>query len=225
MQYIKMKKRILYLTASLFYSLSALLFHSCEDDYTPTYENYGLVHKKASQSLSISLDNGKLLYPKESWVNPEYLTDSMRLFLHFNILEETDSCTHIRMTYADSVLTKPILQYDNTESDSIGNDPVKITKAWITHGFINLEFIFAGGEHLSNQNAHLVNLVQYPSGNNQLILEFHHNDFQDSRDRVYFGTVSFPLTSLTGKPTPPFTLQIKFKDSSLTTNTIELTHP
>lgn len=220
-----MKKRILYLPASLFCLLSVLLFYSCEDDYTPTYESYGLVQKKATHSPAILLDNGKLLYPKESWVNPEYLTDSMRLFLHFNVLEETDSCTYIRMTYADSVLTKPILQYGNISRDSIGNDPVKITKAWIAHGFLNLEFIFAGGEHLNNQNAHLVNLVQYPSGNNKLILEFHHNDFQDSRDRVYFGAASFPLTSLTGKPTPPFILQIKFKDSSLTTNAIELTHP
>ena len=70
------------------------------------------------------------------YFNPEKLNDSTRLRIRFNILEEQDTNLYARIVYADTILTKSILPYDESILDSVGNAPVKIVNSWFSHGFL-----------------------------------------------------------------------------------------
>lgn len=199
-------------------------FTSCDDDSEPLYEAYGLISKTEGEQMKIFLDDGTELQARESYVNLKNLSDSTRLYLHFNLLEEKENCDYVRITYADTLLTKSILPYDESILDSIGNDPIKITKAWFAHDFLNFEFIYAGRYNITRQYAHMVNLLQCSTEDGTLAFEFRHNDFDDYRDRIYMGVVSFPIKDIVADLERPVKMNVKFNDSQNTTRTIELTY-
>lgn len=200
------------------------LFSSCDNDSDPIYEGYGMVSKIGDKQFSVILDDGNLLYPRESFVNISSLKDSSRLYMQFNIMEEADSCAYVRLTYADQILTKPILAYDESILDSLGNAPIKITRSWFAHGFLNFEFMFSGRANLDANHSHMVNLLQCPSENNKLVFEFRHNDFDDSKDKVYIGVVSFSLPKAIEDMKKPVEMIIRFQDSATSTRSITLTY-
>lgn len=220
-----MKNRFLTFTmGAVFMSLLSFLFISCDDDTDPIYEGYGMVNRLSNHQFAITLDDGNLIYPKEFYFNPDLYQDSTRLYMQFNILQETDSCAYVRLRYVDTILTKNIIPYDETILDSIGKDPVKISHAWFAHSFLNFEFMFAGRISQVNAYPHMVNLLQYPAENNKLIFEFRHNDFNDYRDKVYMGVVSFPIEKIIENLEKPVQMEIKFNDFENTTRSIELTY-
>lgn len=204
--------------------LLTFAFMACQDECEPIYEGYGLVSKTSDNKFSVILDDGYQVYPLESSIPPSRLNDSTRLYLQFNILEENDSTASVRITYADTILTKSILPYDETISDSVGQAPVKINKAWFAHGFLNFEFMFAGRINVNQGHAHMVNLLQCPATDNQLNFEFRHNDFGDYREKIYMGIVSFPIQELIAELERPIKMNIKFNDSENTTRSITLTY-
>lgn len=203
---------------------ASFIFTACDNDSDPIYEGYGIVNKTGENSFSVTLDDGNLIYPRESFLHPSRVNDSTRLYMHFNIMEETDSCAYVRITYADTILTKNIIPYQESILDSVGNDPVKITNAWFAHGFLNFEFMFAGRAHLNENHTHMVNLLQCPSEGNKLVFEFRHNDFEDYRDKVYIGVVSFHIKKLIENAEKPVNMIIKFNDSAISSRSIELTY-
>ena len=123
-----MKNKHFNLTSGIVLILIPLVFSftGCKDDYETYYEGYGLVSKSGDEKFTVKLDDGYLLYPREYYFNPEKLNDSTRLRIRFNILEEQDTNLYARIVYADTILTKSILPYDETILDSVGNAPVKI---------------------------------------------------------------------------------------------------
>lgn len=218
-----MKNRFFIFPPSYFILLFLmLLLGACQEESEPIYESYGLVSKTSAHAFTVLLDDGLLIYPRESCVDPSRLHDSSRIYLQFNILEENDSAAFARITYADTILTKSILPYDESILDSIGQDPVKINRAWIAHDFINIEFLFAGRTNLVPKHAHMVNLLLCPSSGNKLNFEFRHNDFDDEREKIYLGIASFPLEEAVAPLGKPVTISIKYHDSENTSRTIEL---
>lgn len=197
---------------------------SCNKDSETYYEGYGLVNKPDKGQYTITLDDGNLLYPKESYLNPAKLKDSMRMFIRFNIQSETDTCTYIRIAYADTILTKSILPYNESNSELAGKDPVKITKAWFAHGFLNFEFMFAGQYPANSGPAHSVNLLQLSLENNKPIFEFRHNDFNNRREQLYMEVVSFPIQEILTNMKRPVTIIVKFSDSANTERNLEITY-
>ena len=221
-----MKNKHFNLTSGIVLILIPLVFSftGCKDDYETYYEGYGLVSKSGDEKFTVKLDDGYLLYPREYYFNPEKLNDSTRLRIRFNILEEQDTNLYARIVYADTILTKSILPYDETILDSVGNAPVKIVNSWFAHGFLNFEFMFAAHLNPSTGKTHMVNLLQCPTEDDRLIFEFRHNDFGDSRDKLYFGTVSFPIQKLTEGYEKPIKMIVKYNDSANTPRSIELTY-
>ncbi len=84
--------------------------------------------------------------------------------------------------------------------------------------------MFAAHLNPSTGKTHMVNLLQCPTEDDRLIFEFRHNDFGDSRDKLYFGTVSFPIQKLTEGYEKPIKMIVKYNDSANTTRSIELTY-
>ncbi len=197
---------------------------SCSKESEIYYEGYGLINKPGSGQYTITLDDGNLLYPRVSCINPAKLRDSMRMFIRFNIQSETDSCTYIRIAYADTIQTKSILPYNESNSELAGKDPVKITKAWFAHGFLNFEFMFAGQYPANSGLPHSVNLLQFPSENNKLVFEFRHNDFNNRREQLYMEVVSFPVQEILTNMKRPITIIVKYSDSANTERYLEITY-
>lgn len=199
-----------------------IAFSSCSNDTEEQYIGYGTVDKPDGSGFRIKLDNGKILNPKESFIPGSILHDSMRLIVNFTILEELDSAYNVRINDADTILTKSILPYDASQSDSIGNDPVKVADVWIANGFINFDFLYSGG-HPYPSEKHMINLLNHPVTDGKLPLEFRHNAFNDQRNTVYRGVVSFPINRLIKGMEKPVKIQIQYKESTNTTKTIDLT--
>ncbi len=109
----------------------------------------------------------------------------MRLYTHFTIEEEQDSTALVHLIYAKEILTKDIIPYEESILDSIGNAPVKITKYWTAHGFLNFEFLYSGRYHITETGRHMINLLLHPIEDRKVKLEFRHNDFEDFREKIY----------------------------------------
>lgn len=200
------------------------LWTACDDDHETLYEAYGLICKTNSGPDRILLDDGTRLQVRESAVNLKVLDDSTRIYLHFSIWRETDTCDEVRVTYCDPILTKSVLPYDESVSDSLGHDPVKITKAWFAHGFLNFEFVYAGRYHIGREHAHMVNLLQCQPEDGVLAFEFRHNDFGDNRDRIYMGVVSFPMKEVVSGLAKPVKMKVRFNDFQDITHSIDLSY-
>ena len=211
------------LTRGIMLGALALAFSSCENDHEPVYESYGLVNKLEDNQFSITLDNGFLAYPQEHVINPSRLNDSTRLYMHFNITDEKDSTANIRIIFADTILKKPILTYDESILDSMGNDPIHEIKAWIAHGLLNLEFEYAGRYGLaSSGHKHMVNLLQHPTIDGKYVFEFRHNSFGDRREEYYRGSASFPIAKRLEGVEKPVEIILKYRDSSISDRSVEI---
>lgn len=202
---------------NLLCSILVFVLLSCDNDKNQVYEGYGMVDKKSDTQFSVWLDDGKVIYPREGYVDASRLRDSMRVRSIFTILEEHVSSAEVDMLAVDTILTKDILPYDESILDSVGNAPVRITNAWIAHGFLNFEFIFVGDE-----KRHMVNLLQRPAENGKLLFEFRHNDFGDRREKTSMSVVSFRLHNMFTEASKPMQLIVEYKDSDYTSDVVLL---
>ena len=215
-----MEKTILRLTGIL---LCILLFSACKDDYEDHYQGYGMVNILGESNYQIKMDDGYVLHPKEAPFPSSELTDSMRLSLEYSIIEIQDSSVDVKILRAMEILTKPVIAYDTTTLDSIGNDPIKISGYWIAYGFLNFEFVYAGGYPVVNVK-HMVNLLQHTDNTEGLLFEFRHNAFGDKREQLYSGVVSFPIDHLLDNMPKPVKIKVKYHDSNNSNRTIEFNY-
>lgn len=215
-----MEKTILRLTGIF---LCILLFSACKDDYEDYYQGYGMVNILGESNYQIKMDDGYILHPKEAPFPSSELTDSMRLSLEYSIIEIQDSSVDVKILRAMEILTKPVIAYDTTTLDSIGNDPIKISGYWIAHGFLNFEFVYAGGYPVVNVK-HMVNLLQHTDNTEGLLFEFRHNAFGDKREQLYPGVVSFPIDHLLDNMPKPVKIKVKYHDPNNSNRTIEFNY-
>lgn len=196
---------------------AVLLFLSCDKNRADIYEGYGMVDRDDMNHFSILLDDGQRIYPQDLSLDFSRLHDSTRAKAIFSIAENKGGDTYVNLLALDTLLTKPILSYDPSILDSVGNAPVKIINAWIAHGFLNFEFMYVG-----NTRRHMVNLLQYPSEEGKLEFRFHHNDFDDEEYRADIGVVSFRLQPIVAELPKPIEILIKYNDSGHSLKSLNL---
>lgn len=215
-----MENKILKLTGIF---LCVLLFSACKDDYEDHYQGYGMVNLLGESSYQIKMDDGFTLHPKEAPFPSSELNDSMRLSLDYSIIDMQDSSVDVKIHRAIEILTKPVIAYETSILDSIGNDPIKISGYWIAHGFLNFEFIYSGGYPVVSVK-HMVNLLHHTDNSDGLLFEFRHNAFGDKREQLYSGVVSFPVSNLIDNMSKPLKIKIKYRDSNNSNRTIEFNY-
>lgn len=215
-----MENKILKLTGIF---LCVLLFSACKDDYEDHYQGYGMVNLLGESSYQIKMDDGFTLHPKEAPFPSSELNDSMRLSLDYSIIDMQDSSVDVKIHRAIEILTKPVIAYETSILDSIGNDPIKISGYWIAHGFLNFEFIYSGGYPVVSVK-HMVNLLHHTDNSDGLLFEFRHNAFGDKREQLYPGVVSFPVSNLLDNTSQPLKIKIKYRDSNNSNRTIEFNY-
>lgn len=194
-----------------------ILLSSCNDEgYSlgDVYGDYGVVDKSGSP-YTVKTDRGTVLFPAVSGIPSAYLKDKDRLIVYYTILDDADTNRYydyyVKIVNVYKILTKDILPYTVSISDSLGNDPVEMRKIWIANDFLTFDFDFAGGRP---GEQHMVNLVRYPqkSEDGRVVLEFRHNAFEDTYNCRYRGLASFPVAQIREEATDSVRLQIRYQD-------------
>lgn len=184
--------------------LTLPIFVSCEKDdnyysLSDIWISLGFIDQAENDnSFIILLDNGDTLYPIANGVPYFKVKDSMRVMANFTILDEVDESPNkffVKINNLYDILYKEIIPLTNDNSDSLGNDPIKIKDIWISKNILNIEFNYAGGEKI-----HYINLAYTEENFNELDqpieLEFRHNANNDKETFNLQGLVSFNLEKL-----------------------------
>lgn len=217
-----------HVTKCIFWSSLLLLilainvtFTSCDDnDNDPRYVSYATVDSISTKEYLIILDNGKIARPK----NTMSFDDSTRLIMEFSILETGDTTSNIDynilINQYQKINTERILAYDAELLATLGNDPVDIPagECWIANGFLTIEFLCLG----ESSTQHKVYMMQLPSEEGLLKLEFRHDATGDGEYQVRKSAVSFPISHLLEGLTKPAKIQVSYQDGHNSSRTIEL---
>lgn len=205
--------------AKLSLPLLLLAMAACSSNEETIYEGYGMIKKESGNTFSIILDNGVRLHPSEGITTLNSLQDSTRVRSTFSILKENESYSYVNLMALDTILTLPVIPYDNNILNNMGDAPISITNAWIVYGFLNFEFLF-----VDNQKQHKFSLMQYPSTKDKLIFELRHNDYNDEAYQTNMQVISFRLQSILKEAEKPAKIIIKYNRTDNMSDDIELTY-
>jgi len=200
--------------------LIVILTVSCEknDDYYSLGDiwiSLGFIDQSQSDgSFTIQLDNGDTLYPVANDVPYFNTKDSMRVMANFTILDEVDESEnrfYVKINNLYNILYKEIIPLTYENSDSLGNDPVKISDIWISNNILNIEFYYTGGEKI-----HSINLAYSEESlteqNQPIELDFRHNAYNDNGKYNLQGLVSFNLNKLKQSIHDTISIEVKAMD-------------
>ncbi|MBM6883366.1 NigD1/NigD2 family lipoprotein [Bacteroides caecigallinarum] len=144
--------------------------------------------------------------------NPEIITrndaDSVgqRVLLNVNFPDtenknsKENSGKEVTIYYLYKVLTKKADDMRVSASgniDKFGNDPIQVTNAYISDEHLNLEFNITGYNETTPHRISLLLTENTGIDNEGFInVELRHNSNSDYGDRLYWGVVSFTLSSI-----------------------------
>lgn len=201
--------------------LILILTVSCEknDDYyslSDIWISLGFIDQSQSDgSFTIQLDNGDTLFPVANAVPYFKTKDSMRVMANFTILDEVDESENrffVKINNLYEILYKEIIPITNNNSDSLGNDPVKIKDIWISNNILNIEFNYTGGEKI-----HFINLAYSEESltdpQQPIELDFRHNAYSDNGKYNLQGLVSFNLNKLKQSTSDTVNIVVKAIDN------------
>ena len=193
---------------------------ACRDDKEPIYEGYGMVQKGSGNAFSILLDNDMLIRPQEGILDlPEGIGDSTRVHPVFTILKEQEQTADVNLMALDSILTLPVIPYSPNLTNTAGNAPVNIHRAWLAHGFLNFELLF-----VDNNKPHTFCLLQRPEPDDALVFELRHNDYDDENRQANMQIISFRLQSILQKVSKPAEITVYYNTTETTTDSIRMTY-
>ncbi len=196
-------KRIKLLTLLLAVLMASVL-HSClDDDNDGGYISVATVKVISGQDYYFNLDNGKKMYPSDTTSIHNYkVTDGQRAFIWYDLLDETPSGYDysVKLQGISDILTKDIIPLTEETADSIGDDRISIysNEIWVAGNYLTLRFYLAGS--YSPSEPHMLNLVRNETvtheGDGYIYLELRHNAYDDPKDRILHGYVSFKLDEI-----------------------------
>lgn len=195
------KRRYLFLLF-LFSLILNILFTSCDNDgYSlgDWWADYAVVHKTDNELFTLTTDQGAVLFPSASAIPSDYLNNNDRVLVNFTILGDADSTSpydyYVKVNDVYKILTKDILDYTPSVSDSLGNDPIFLNEIRVRNGFITLDFFFGGS---LGGPKHMVNMARHPllTPDKRIVLDFRHNAFGDPHSYNYRSLVAFPINNI-----------------------------
>lgn len=168
---------------------------------------------EGGMTYSILLDNGDTLWPAASDVLYRPSNKEQRVFVNYTILsEKRDGYDHyIKVNDIWNILTKPVIELNKQNADSIGNDNVRVNDIWIGNGYLNTAFSF----NFSGVKPHAINMVQNKMiGDGEagvLELELRHNSYNSMSTVLYDGFACFDLKPFReeGKDSIPIVVKVK----------------
>ncbi len=196
----------------IIYGLLALVCFalvSCLDDDDDNYSlgNYWVgfgIFIEDSGSYKIILDDGEVLQPVSwsyNWEGDSDLENGARVLVNFTILDELLNdeqeveLYYVRVNDIQDILMKGILNINEENADSIGNDPIIVKDYWMTDSLLNFKLKYWGYNEI-----HFLNLIQDSTDlwtdDGLLKLQLRHNANNDDAAVPYTAYVSFSLNAL-----------------------------
>ena len=179
------------------------LFQSCDDNDGYSIGDIGVdyvtVHVTGNGDFSFTGDTWGTMWPgAPSFIgfNP---VEGQRALLYFNPLYDNfqgyDVAIKVENIYP--ILTKQVEELTAQNEKDYGDDPARITDAWIAGGYMNLIF----HQHIPTQNPHRVSLVENKEkeyeDDGYVHLEYRYNTYGDTlSNRGIRSTVSYNLNTL-----------------------------
>lgn len=189
--------------------------------------NLATVVSESDRAFYLLLDNGTKLWPAAADISykPE---NNQRVFVNYTILSDKigEYDNYIKINDMWNILTKEAIELNATNADSIGNDPIKINDIWVGGDYLNVSFMFNYG----GIRPHAINLVkntlEQEEDNETIELEFRHNSYDSSENRLYEGFVCFDLKPFRNNEVDSVKLSIKTLEwtDSGSTEGKEITH-
>lgn len=147
----------------------------------------------------IYCDNGDTLYPASSSSVDINQEARYRVIVNYTILQELNSTGkqyEASINDLQEVLYKELIQVNEQNIDSLGNDEIAISNLWIVNNLLNIEFVYYGdGYHVHYINlGFLENDLEKYEGPIQL--ELFHNGYDDEGVIPLNGIVTFNLENL-----------------------------
>lgn len=223
-----MKKHLFILTTLL---ATVLLFPSCNDsegDY-PEYWSFATVKTLDNNDYYFLLDNQKTVYPGDKTRIAGYeAKEGQRTVIYFNILpvETPGYDDNIALYSIENILTKDVaIITTQEEMDDIGDDRIRVIKAWLAGQYLNITFEFP----TDGSTKHFINVIENklnPSGTTSegyLSLEFRHNAYNDTRGLLASGIASFKIDQLDPQVDKGISLRVKNLQGEISYLQIELT--
>ena len=192
--------------------MSIAIFSCLDDDEGYSLNNqwggFGMVHGE-EDSFVIVLDEdekgkNEVLQPVAWSSYPDWGDDfenGSRIWVNFTILDEVlnddKTVNHylVKVNSFSNILMKGILQLNEENEDSIGNDAIDVQSYWMSDSLLNFKLRYLGYDKI-----HYLNLVQnegVPQDENEPIkLELRHNANDDNNSLSYTAFVSFSLNQL-----------------------------
>lgn len=154
-----MRKLLLILFAAV---LMVPTLQSCNSDYDHAELSALLTIKKDLNNYGWYglMDNGERLYPSNVRLSYNAGNEDKRAIVYFSLLEEPVSgYTHNADVFnVVDILTKDVDVLTEAAADTLGNHATNITNAWISGGYLNIEFQVKVDPYNTNQRL-LVSVV------------------------------------------------------------------
>jgi hypothetical protein len=187
------------------------LLTACNKEEEIYYSALGII-RISEDSIVIETDNGNRLLVDDRNRIGIPLVDNDRVIAYFTLVDRTAPAgidLVIDIYDISKVLFKPVIELSSAIADSIGDDPLTVGSLWLDKDFINLSFIYYGGEKM-----HYINLIRHPGEirTDTIDLEIRHNDNDDAGIYSYSGFVSFDLSSLQNEVYDSVVLRIKARE-------------
>lgn len=182
---------------TLLFITSVLYLFSCQSSRTYPIGGYtiemGVVSEDANGNYFFTLDNGKTLWCTGTPVNRLGVRLNQRVLINYSILNTTriGYTYNVQLNHLDTILTKKIMLTNSQISDSVGDDPIQIYQAWISGGYVNINYTITGGA-----KRHILTLVMDTTLSEVRTLQLRHNSQQDSMTNLYAGYISFSLSRI-----------------------------
>jgi hypothetical protein len=193
--------------------VTVYLITACNKQEEVYYSTLGIIHI-TDESVIIESDKGTMLLVNDWDKIGLPLNDGDRVIAYFTLVDKTSPAgidLVIDIYNIEKVLFKPVIELTSEIADSIGDDALTVYSLWLERDFLNLSFLYYGGE-----KKHYINLIRYPGGipTDTIELEIRHNSNDDGGINSYNGFVSFDLRSLQNTVSDSMILRIKARDYS-----------
>lgn len=145
---------------------------ACQRDYTLVYQHtaFGVV-----QDGSIVTDDGLVFHVDEQTCPGQIDTMNRVCFTCDVLRKREDKSFDIRLTALSAPLTKaPLLQSETGPDPALGEDPIDLTKAWFSGGYLNMQFRIPSD---GRETVHRLNLLWNNTASKDTVrLRFYHDD-------------------------------------------------
>jgi hypothetical protein len=191
----------------LFFITLILSFTQCskenEDEFSlgKVWVSLGLMETEETlgYNFALLLDNGDTLLPTSYNFHNFDPEDYERILVNYTLLgrvNNSEKTYYTKINGIRDILYKGLIELNEDNADSLGNDPVHITDLWKSGSKLNIEFQYYG-----YSKTHYINLAYTQSNINNtealpIELNLLHNANNDEEVYLMNGIVTFKLDTL-----------------------------